>query len=79
MILAVVEGGDIAQAELFEDFVAHLHLFDEPVERGIGAMRFGDDRGDHVGEISVAGQLDFFRIDHEQFDFIGAAHSSGST
>jgi len=68
---AGVEGCDVAHAELFENFVAVLHLFDEPVEGGVGAGRFGDDGGDHVGEARVAAQFDFFWVDKEEADVFG--------
>ncbi len=34
-----VEGADIAQAQLLQDFIAHLHLLDEPLQSGVSAMR----------------------------------------
>ena len=68
---SVIKGADVAQAELFEDFVANLHLFHEPLEGGVSAVGFRDDGRDHMGEARILGQLHFFRIDHQEFHLIG--------
>ncbi len=69
---AGVVAGEVAHVFLGEDFVAALHLADQPLEGLAGLFRVGDDRVDEVGQVAVDGELDDLRVDENEFQLVGA-------
>ncbi len=51
--------------------VARLHLVDRPLERGLGALGFGDDRHEQVGQPVVGRQLDPLEVHQDHPHVVG--------
>ena len=63
---ACVVAVDVAHAELRHLLVALLHLAHRPLERHHRLLRIGDDGREQMRDAVVDGELQHFRIDHDQ-------------
>ena len=73
--LAAVErgvvAGDVADADLGEHLVAHVHLAYGPVERVRRLLRVRDDRREEVRQVVVRAELDALRVDEDEPHLLG--------
>ena len=70
---ALVEGDDVARADLGEARVASLHLEHRPAQGGDDALHVGDDRQPQVRQALVLAHLDLLGVDQDQLDLVGRA------
>ena len=68
----LVEVVDVTEAERVQIVVAHVHFFDDPLQRLGGLLRVRDDGRDEVRNALIRRELDALRVDEDEANLCGS-------